>query len=287
MHNQQQQSSGAAENLFSMQQVALYGTVSFMLVSVMGVFLYITCSRRYRLNWFEKNLLETERESRRNLTDSNEALVGNSSAPQCAATAGTTIIPFNMDAADTISQRSLHNRSPVSMHSVGGTSLTGTASGLINSSEDPTFWVPAKVQRQLNADTAAAGAAAAITSADESLPMTPTSPTGSQTSAAFSIASGQTGSSMPIARSERHIVLTNMSPARPKVASMQAKLDPTKIDTSLYDNQPVDLNPTEPEANHGMVHVSLNYDVAAGNLTVRLHEVSQRMHRTMQNKSDF
>lgn len=40
-------------------QVALYATVSFLVVSVLGVFLYITCSKKYKLNWFEKNLLET------------------------------------------------------------------------------------------------------------------------------------------------------------------------------------------------------------------------------------
>lgn len=40
-------------------QVALYSTISFLIVTVIGVFLYITCSKKYKLNWFEKNLLET------------------------------------------------------------------------------------------------------------------------------------------------------------------------------------------------------------------------------------
>lgn len=53
-----------AEEEFSVQQVALYASVSFMVVSLMGILVYITCSRRYRLNWFEKNLLETAQESR-------------------------------------------------------------------------------------------------------------------------------------------------------------------------------------------------------------------------------
>lgn len=53
-----------SEEELSLQQVALYASVSFMVVSLLGVFLYITCSRRYRLNWFEKNLLETAQESR-------------------------------------------------------------------------------------------------------------------------------------------------------------------------------------------------------------------------------
>lgn len=53
-----------SEEELSLQQVALYASVSFMVVSLLGVFLYITCSRRYRLNWFENNLLETAQESR-------------------------------------------------------------------------------------------------------------------------------------------------------------------------------------------------------------------------------
>lgn len=66
---------------------------------------------------------------------------------------------------------------------------------------------------------------------DESAPGTPTSPTGSHNSMALSISSGNT---VPIARTDKHVVLA-MSPARPKVSSMQTKLDHTKIDTSLYE----------------------------------------------------
>lgn len=73
---------------------------------------------------------------------------------------------------------------------------------------------------------------------DESMPGTPTSPTGSHNSMALSVSSSNT---VPIARGEKHVVLA-MSPARPKVSSMQSKLDHTKIDTSLYDQVFIDLN---------------------------------------------
>lgn len=43
----------------SLSQVALYASISFLVVSIVGAFLYITCTKKYRLNWFEKNLLET------------------------------------------------------------------------------------------------------------------------------------------------------------------------------------------------------------------------------------
>lgn len=73
---------------------------------------------------------------------------------------------------------------------------------------------------------------------DDSLPGTPTSPTSSHTSVALSTGSVNT---VPIARTDKHVVLA-MSPARPKVSSMQAKLDHTKIDTSLYEQVEMQIN---------------------------------------------
>lgn len=43
-------------------------------------------------------------------------------------------------------------------------------------------------------------------------------------------------SNIPIARNDHHVVLTAapIAPMRPRVSSMQSKLDHTKIDTTLY-----------------------------------------------------
>lgn len=51
------------EEELSLSQVALYASISFLIVSLLGVILYITCSKKYKLNWFEKNLLETASET--------------------------------------------------------------------------------------------------------------------------------------------------------------------------------------------------------------------------------
>lgn len=119
-------------------------------------------------------------------------------------------IPYHVDSADGGSVRSLN---------------------VSTTNEDPAFWVPA--QRQLGANDPIAGTSSA---ADESLPASPTSPTGSSNSMALSIGGGGGGGgAVPIARTDKHVVLA-MNPVRPKMASMQAKLDHTKIDTSLYDN---------------------------------------------------
>jgi hypothetical protein len=39
--------------------LALYGLISFLLVMLIVMLLYVACSKKYRLNWFEKNLLES------------------------------------------------------------------------------------------------------------------------------------------------------------------------------------------------------------------------------------
>jgi hypothetical protein len=43
----------------SAYHLALYGLISFLLVMLVVMLLYVACSKKYRLNWFEKNLLET------------------------------------------------------------------------------------------------------------------------------------------------------------------------------------------------------------------------------------
>lgn len=43
----------------SLYIVALYGVLSFISIMLIVVLLYVACARKYRLNWFEKNLLET------------------------------------------------------------------------------------------------------------------------------------------------------------------------------------------------------------------------------------
>ena len=103
---------------------------------------------------------------------------------------------------------------------------------------------------------------------DESLPQTPTSPSGSNRSITLSA----TSSNVPIARTDKHVVLAT-SPARPKVASMQSKLDHTKIDTSLYQKNSPSRASSMPEDMRGSLHLNLLYDPIAGILTIRLLEV--------------
>ncbi|XP_037925312.1 synaptotagmin-5 [Hermetia illucens] len=227
------------EEEFSLAQVAIYASLSFFLVSLLGIVLYITCSKKYKLNWFEKNLLETASETEE--MAQREALVN------------VPVLPYNVD---NISESS---------RSINRGNLTPTS---IN--DDPTFWVPSKQSCQ---------GANAVSSADESPPVTPTSPSGSNRSVTLSTGSG----TIPIARSEKHMVLA-MNPTRPKVASMTAKLDHTKFDTSLYQSHG---KPEEENADlRGTIHLSILYDPIAGILTIRLIEAQHLQPRDFSGTAD-
>lgn len=47
------------EGATGLYYAVLYGIISFLLVLVVLLLFYVACSKRYRLNWFERNLLET------------------------------------------------------------------------------------------------------------------------------------------------------------------------------------------------------------------------------------
>lgn len=199
----------------SVSQVALYAAMSFLIVSILGVLIYITCSKKYRLNWFEKHLLEAATETEE-LTQSQEVLL-NRSAAHLESMAG--------------SSRSLHRNS--------GSPVSNVTTNM----DDPSFWVPHALGTQVHAPIEVQPANLMVintfydanecqdaTGSDDSLPPTPTSPTESNRSIN---SMNSTNNVNPMARNEKHVLLA-MSPARPKVSSMQTKLDYTKIDTSLY-----------------------------------------------------
>lgn len=50
----------------TLSEVFIYATLSCIVVSFVCVILYLTCSKRYKLNWFENNLLETAKENEEN-----------------------------------------------------------------------------------------------------------------------------------------------------------------------------------------------------------------------------
>ncbi|GLV41487.1 Synaptotagmin alpha [Carabus blaptoides fortunei] len=219
--------------------VALYAVVSFVLVMLIVLLLYVACTKKYRLNWFEQNLLETA--DAKELAHSQEALMCQDSVPGSSRTLCT---------------------------SPGG---------------NDKFWVPHNLHRQSSVCVSEVE-----TSPEDSLPASPVSPTGYQsTSPSISCPTAQqiaTASlcSGPVPITRNDIILSAAGPVRPKVASMQSKLDHTKIDTSLYQKE----QPSEPEDIRGSVHITLTYDPVAGILTVRLIEAHDLQARDFSGTAD-
>ncbi|ALC38676.1 Sytalpha [Drosophila busckii] len=252
------------EQEISLAQIGIYASVSFLVVTAVGAALYTTCSRRYRLNWFEQNLLESASEKAED-QQSREALV-------TGAVAGYSV------------QHESLPRSKLQLNAGGNlspTSLNG------EQTEQTAFWVPASV----SASTTAAVQQQVLVggnnnnNTEDSAPPTPTSPTGSMKSNTLSFCSTN---SVPIARSDKHVVLA-MHPSRPRVSSMNAKLDHTKIDMTLYrsHSQPKSLpHATAVNESRGNLHVSLSYDPVGGLLSVRLLEAQNLQPRQFSGTAD-
>uniref|UniRef100_A0A1A9WLM6 C2 domain-containing protein n=1 Tax=Glossina brevipalpis TaxID=37001 RepID=A0A1A9WLM6_9MUSC len=216
----------------SVAQIVVYASLSFLTVSMIGLALYAMCSKKYRLNWFEKTLLESA-----HLKEEDE---------QCRHMLVATASSYNADNISECSRKG--NQSPTSINT-----------------EDTAFWVPSAaktVQQQVSS------------SAEES----PTSPTGSLKSNTLSISSA---SSLPARCSDKHVSI------RPKVSSMNAKLDYTKIDMNLYRTNSLQKSDTgQVDNSKGSLHLSIIYDPNAGMLNVRLIEAQNIQPRDFSGTAD-
>ncbi|KAK5646855.1 hypothetical protein RI129_005319 [Pyrocoelia pectoralis] len=201
----------------------LYGILSFVCVILVVLLIFVACSRKYRLNWFEKNLLES---------------------------------------AD---NRDSHSQEPLVQELIQGSSKS-----LYTSCGEETFWVPPPSQR--NSSLCQSDNERDATSPECSIPESPISSSSYQPFSA----------PVPIARNDKQIILTNTSPLRPKLASMQSKLDHTKIDYSLYQTE----SPSEPTDMRGSLHVILSYEPMAEILTVRLVEAQDLEARDFSGTAD-
>nr|CAD7395384.1 unnamed protein product [Timema poppensis] len=238
--------------------MALYGLVSFMIVMLLIFLLYVACSKKYRLNWFEKNLLEAAETAE--LAHSTEPLVGDISQPG--------------------SSRTL-NRSP----------------------SDDKFWVPHNLKRQSSICQSDAPDTSGVTSngasdnechvfspdVEDSGSPTPSTPLGSAMApfgGSQTMGESSPPVALPLARSDKHVVLSTTNPSRPRVSSMHTKLDHTKIDTTLYQKPPPSRASSEPEDLRGSLQMTLSYDPPAGILTIRLIEAHDLQARDFSGTAD-
>ncbi|GJQ84144.1 putative C2 domain protein [Trypoxylus dichotomus] len=206
--------------------VLIYAVTSFVCIMLLVVLVYVACAKRYRLNWFEKNLLESAGNIKQ-MSHSQEALVGIQEITPCSSKIS---YPLPSDSGK--------------------------------------FWLPQGIQTQCPSENESSSVS------ETSIPASPTSSSSYQPSTTFP-------GPVAIARNDKQIVLTT-SPIRPRVSSMQSKLDHTKIDSSLYQKE----SPNEPGDIRGSVHVNLSYDPIAGILTVRLIEAQDLQARDFSGTAD-
>ncbi|XP_061516541.1 synaptotagmin-5 [Anopheles gambiae] len=234
-------------------QIAIYGSVSFLVVSLLGLLIYITCSKRYRLNWYEKNLLESAKEREAAQRGSHEGHI-------------TCPIAYNVDA-------------------VAGTSrYLNRAHGSPQARADhPPFWASQGLYRKSDSRGQLIDTSDEETTGEDS--------GDSACSSSRSVIAAPSGA-VAIASTGKHVVLVTSSPAKP-TTSMVATVaggsrgsatgaTASKVDTSqgtkidMLDSastcSTVSRDELGGEDARGAIHLTLSYDPAAGILNVKLVE---------------
>ncbi|XP_019932833.3 synaptotagmin-2 [Aedes albopictus] len=255
----EQDEDGSGGQSWAPLQVIVYVSISFLIVSLLGLLIYITCSKRYRLNWFEKNLLETAKE-REAYGQRNESQI---SCP----------IPYNVDA-------------------VAGTSryLNRNTGSPLAKTDDPPFWASQGLYKTTHTN------GQLIDSSDEE---PPEDSADSSSSCKSVIAAG----SVPIARTDKHVVLSVTSPAKPTTSTVKAKNNqPKSVDASGGEDT-LDTSASGGAAaggisasssvklelgddSRGAIHLTLNYDPSAGILNVKLIEAQDLQPRDFSGTAD-
>ncbi|XP_055637715.1 synaptotagmin-5 isoform X2 [Toxorhynchites rutilus septentrionalis] len=223
-------------------QVVVYASTSLLIVSLLGLLIYITCSKRYRLNWFEKNLLETAQER-------EACSQGHDRQVNCP-------IPYNVDAvAGTSRYLNRNNGSPLAK------------------ADDPPFWASQGLYKKSN------GIGQLIDSSDEA----PEDSADSSSSCRSVIVVG----SVPIASTDKHVVFSTTSPAKPTTSTVKAKnnrQDDAGEEPVVSSTQKIKIDPGDDS--RGSIHLALNYDPSAGILNVKLVEAQDLQPRDFSGTAD-
>lgn len=216
--------------------------VSVLIIMLIGLLLYVTCSRRFKLNWFEKTQLETAAKMEKDVSSSLGSIPV--AASECQLQEQST-------------QRQLGNRTKF---------FRSQSSGKLDSptSSSQEFWVPVSIQRQ--ASFCHSDGHNEL-SGEDSLPETPNTPLGIKISPfALSHMSVQDRGVSPLVK---NVQPPSSTPQRRKFVTMCGKLDHTKIDTTLYQKKDDSIEEPE-EGPGGSLYFSASYNPQFSLLCVHL-----------------
>lgn len=225
---------------------AVYVCVSVLVSMLLVLLVYVLCSKKYRLNWFEQTVLQTAQEK--------EQLVESSLRPDSPTDVAGLAGPASLNTDGTESSSSSLERRP-----------SPPAGG-------PEFWVPGSLQRQASV----CQSDVPDFSGDEtSVPGTPNTPLGVQVSP-FSL-------QQMVVTGEKYVQPSTS--VRPKLTSMHSKLDHTKINAAMY-QKPLVRTPSLPEDMRGSIQFSLAFDSQFGLLAVHLLQARDLVARDFSGTAD-
>lgn len=227
-------------------RVAVYACISVLVGMLLVLLVYVACSRRYKLNWFERTVLQTAKEVEEPVLEadlSEVVLEGALATPRSASSQGSSVGKF-FDAPQTTTE----------------------------------FWVPPSLQRQASI----CQSDILDMSGDDSLPATPSTPLGNIVVSPFAL---QQSPDKNVAMVRYVQPTAGVTSIRPKRTSMHTKLDHTKINAAIY-QKPLVKTPSIPEDMKGSIQFTLSYDPHLSLLVVHIIQARDLVARDFSGTAD-
>ncbi|XP_076342141.1 synaptotagmin-5-like isoform X2 [Tachypleus tridentatus] len=235
--------SSSMGGLSTATSAAVYTCISLFLAILIGILFYVLCSKRYKLNWFEKLNLAVAEETEKVLPSTSTETGSISSATevtQLTTTSGVSRF-FRPQGSD----------GPPS-----------AASG--------NFWVPYGVHKE--------GAVDEVTAdySGESVPGTPLTPLGTKISPFVLSQIGSSTAERGVSPLIKYVQPSPLpsSPVRSRLTSMYTKLDHTKFNTAMYQTEEAaSSTDTSNDKSRGSLQFSVVYNTQFSLLCVRLIQI--------------
>ncbi|XP_076346929.1 synaptotagmin-5-like isoform X1 [Tachypleus tridentatus] len=234
---------------------AIYACVSLLLLVLIGILFYVLCSKRYKLNWFEKaNLAAAEEKGKVKPLASEAGSIGNATELTRSNATSSSVSRFFRHRGSNGSQ---------SLESGGD-------------------WVPYDMYKEgVVRETAFAFS-------DERVPDTPLTPLGTKVSP-FTI--HQTGFST-IERGASPLIKyvqpppLPLSPIRSRLTSMYTKLNHTQFDAKMYQSKEAVSSNGSDNNSQGSLQFSVSYNTQFSLLCVRLIQICDLVPRDFSGTAD-
>ncbi|XP_013782893.1 synaptotagmin-5-like isoform X2 [Limulus polyphemus] len=234
---------------------AVYTCVSLFLLVLIGILFYVLCSKRYKLNWFEKTNLAAAEEKRKVEPSTSEA--------------------GSIESAKEVIRSNVTSSSVSRIFRPQG---SDGSQGL--ASED--VWVPYDIHKE------GAVREAAVDFGDERVPDTPLTPLGTKVSP-FAIyqtgfSTAERGAS-PLIKYVQPTPLPS-SPIRSRLTSMYTKLNHTQFDATMYQSKEAASSSGSDNNSQGSLQFSVSYNTQFSLLCVRLIQIRDLIPRDFSGTAD-